>query len=82
MGHVMERCDFLDVLEEAAVLGNEVLVDLRNGGQFMDSVREVITEAGEDFAIFENHGRMPLRTIALCRRAHARESSYDAKLGH
>ena len=29
MGHVMERCDFLDVLEEAAVLGNEVLVDFR-----------------------------------------------------
>ena len=39
MGHIVETCDFVDVLEEAAVLGTEVAIDLRLTTEFAyDSV--------------------------------------------
>ena len=81
MGHIVEKCDFLDVLEEAAVLGTEVLVDLRDGGHFKDGVREVITENGQDFALFKAHGRLPVHTLSAARRAAPRIDSYEGKLG-
>jgi transcriptional antiterminator Rof (Rho-off) len=69
MGHQIDRCDFLDVLEEAAVLHRPVLVELREGTVFEDRVRDVVTELGEDFAIFVDHARVPVSDIAHCRRA-------------
>jgi hypothetical protein len=81
MGHIVGSCDFLDVLEEAAVLGTQVLIDLRDGGQFTDAVREVITEDGQDLAAFKNHGRIAVHAMSNARRAAPRESSYEGKLG-
>jgi hypothetical protein len=81
MGHLIDQCDFVDVLEESAVLGIEVLIDLRHGGQFTDAVRDVVTEDGQEFAIFRDHGRLPLHAISDARRAHPRDPTYEGKLG-
>lgn len=81
MGHQLERCDFIDVLEEAAVRGTEVVIDLRHGGQFTDAVRDVVTEDGQEFALFKQHGRLPVHAISDARRAHPREATYEGKLG-
>ncbi len=81
MGHTVNQCDFVDVLEESAVGGTEVLIDLRHGGQFTDVVRDVVTEGGQDFAVFRAHGRMAMHTISDARRAHPREPTYEGKLG-
>ena len=81
MGHIVESCDFLDVLEEAATLGTEVAIDLRDGGHFTDSVRDVVTEDGQDFALFKNHGRVALHAVSDARRAAPRVDSYEGKLG-
>jgi Rho-binding antiterminator len=69
MGTKLDRCDFLDVLEEAAVLRRPVVVELREGTVFEDRVRDVVTEQGEDFAVFVDHARVPVSDIADCRRA-------------
>jgi hypothetical protein len=81
MGHIVETCDFLDVLEEAAVLRTEVLIDLRDGGHFTDTVREVTTEDGQDFVLFADHGRLALHAVSNARRAQPRVDSYEGKLG-
>ena len=81
MGHIIEKCDFLDVLEEAAVLGTEVVVDLRDGEHFTDAVRAVVTEDGQDFALFKNHGRLSVGSLSDARRAAPRIASYEGKLG-
>jgi transcriptional antiterminator Rof (Rho-off) len=81
MGHIVETCDFIDVLEEAAVLGTEVAIDLRDGGHFTDTVRDVVTEEGQDFATFKNHGRLALHSVANARRATPRVDSYEGKRG-
>ena len=81
MGHLVEACDFLDVLEESAVLKSPVIVELRHGERFTDHVRDVITEEGQDFAVFANHDRIPLHAIADVIRAHPPESTYAGKLG-
>jgi hypothetical protein len=54
MGHIIETCDFVDVLEEAAVLGTEVAIDLRDGGHFTDTVRDVVVRQ-----VFILAGRFP-----------------------
>jgi transcriptional antiterminator Rof (Rho-off) len=81
MSHLMEPCDFLDVLEEAAVLKSAVSVELRHGKHFEDHVRDVVTEEGQNFAIFANHGRVSVRDISSARRARIVESTYAGKLG-
>jgi energy-converting hydrogenase Eha subunit F len=81
MGHVVGPCDFLDVLEEAVVLGSAVVVELRNGAHFTDTVRQVATDDGEDLATFRDHGRMPLHDISDARRAYPRMDGYQGKLG-
>jgi transcriptional antiterminator Rof (Rho-off) len=69
MGHRTSRCDYLDVLEEAAVFHRRVEVALRSGLVFADRVRDVVTEDGEDYAIFAAHERTPITEIAECWRA-------------
>ncbi|HVR62135.1 MAG TPA: hypothetical protein VMU50_09560 [Polyangia bacterium] len=81
MGHQLQKCDFIDVLEESAVVGTEVVIDLRHGGQFTDVVRDVVTEEGQEFALFKMHGRLPVHSISDARRAHPREATYEGKLG-
>lgn len=81
MGHQVGPCDFLDVLEEGAVLKRAVLVDLKDGRHFTDTVRDVVTENGEDFVVFHDHGRMALHQLSNARRAQPIEPSYEGKLG-
>jgi Rho-binding antiterminator len=69
MGHQVDRCDFIDILEESAVTGLEVSVQLRGGQHFVDRVRDVVTENGEDWAVFREHARIALHDITDCARA-------------
>lgn len=76
------RCEFLDVLEEAAKIKTPVTVELRGGDSFTDSVQDVVTESGEDYAQFERRGRVPVSQISRCEpspRIHD-APSYDDKL--
>lgn len=61
-----DRCDILDVLEEAAVIHKPVKVELRDGQRFADHVKTVVTESGQDFVVFQDHARMPVAQIADC----------------
>jgi Rho-binding antiterminator len=66
------RCDFLDVLEEAAVRRTPVAVQLRAGETFIDTVKDVVTEAGDDYAVFAQHPRVPVGEISAVTRAEVR----------
>lgn len=57
------RCDFIDVLEEAVLWRRPVTVRLRSGDTFQDQVVDVVTEQGDDFAIFRSHARVPVGDI-------------------
>lgn len=75
------RCDFLDVLEEAAHFKRPVWVELRDGQIFEARVRDVVTESGEDYVVFAERERIPVSQIAHCQSTleHV-PSSYDEKL--
>ncbi|MFP2909355.1 hypothetical protein ACLESD_30795 [Pyxidicoccus sp. 3LFB2] len=57
------RCDFIDVLEEAVLWRRAVSVQLRAGDTFTDQVVDVVTEQGDDFAVFRSHARVPVGDI-------------------
>ena len=57
------RCDFIDVLEEAVLRRRAVAVRLRTGEAFIDEVADVVTEQGDDFAVFRSHARVPVGDI-------------------
>ncbi|HZI16109.1 MAG TPA: hypothetical protein VE153_37435 [Myxococcus sp.] len=57
------RCDFIDVLEEAVLWRRPVAVQLRAGETFIDRVVDVVTEQGDDFAVFGSHARVPVGDI-------------------
>lgn len=63
------RCDFLDVLEEAAVLRGRVQVKTRDGRTFEDVVVDVPTEQGRDWVVFESEGRFAVDDLASATRA-------------
>jgi Rho-binding antiterminator len=63
------RCDFLDVLEEAVLRHRPVAVQLREGEAFIDEVVDVVTEQGDDFAVFKTHARVPVGNILAVTRA-------------
>jgi hypothetical protein len=69
MGHLLDRCDIIDLLEEAALSGRAVTVELRGDRRFVDQVRDVVTRDGDDFALFENHQSIPVGDIHFCARA-------------
>lgn len=75
-----DRCDLLDVLEEAAVIHEPVQVELRDGQRFVDRVKTVVTESGEDFVVFQDHARVPVSQIADCEPSSHAPPSYDRKL--
>ena len=81
MGHQMDRCDVLDVLEEGVVTGRAVSVELDNNQRFVDEVRDVTTTDGEDWATFKTHGTVRVRDIHFCARAEPRDSTYTARPG-
>ena len=80
MSHNVERCDFIDMLEESAKMHRTVAVTLRGDTHFSDDVRDVVTEAGEDYALFRDHGRVAVSDILDCVWTAPREASYDGKL--
>ena len=64
------RCDFVDVLEEAVLRRHSVAVELRDGQTFLDTVVDVVTEGGRDYAVFHRHPRVPVEQVrALVRHA-------------
>lgn len=75
-----DRCDLLDVLEEAAVIHKPVKVELRDGQRFVDRVKTVVTESGEDFVVFQDHARVPVTQIADCEPSSHAPPSYNRKL--
>jgi hypothetical protein len=79
MGHLLDRCDLLDVLEESARLNRSIVVELKGGGRFVDQTREVVAERDEDWAVFRAHDRVPVSDIAFCGPADAPEPSYRGK---
>lgn len=62
-------CDFLDVLEEAALVKRPIGVKLNNGETFIDEVRDVVTVDGADYVDFLIHERVPVREIQAATRA-------------
>jgi transcriptional antiterminator Rof (Rho-off) len=81
MGHRIDRCDFLDVFEEAVVKKSAVTVELRDGKRLTDHVRDVVTEDGEDFAVLHAHGRVSLHAVSHAEPAERRQPTYAGKLG-
>lgn len=68
------RCDFIDVLEEAVLRRRPVAVELRAGEAFVDQVLDVVTEQGDDFAVFRLHARVPVGEISALSRSGPREA--------
>ncbi len=66
------RCDFLDVLEEAAVRRRPVGIQLRSGTAFLDLVVDVVTEGGHDYVVFRDHPRERVTDVVSCTRAEPR----------
>lgn len=62
-------CDFIDVLEEAALMKKRVAVKMRDGESFIDEVRDVVTTDGEDWVDFLNHDRVKVKEILGMSRA-------------
>ncbi|MHB8874242.1 MAG: hypothetical protein ACYC8T_11195 [Myxococcaceae bacterium] len=65
---VIGRCSFVDVLEEAVLRRRPVAVRLREGLSFIDRVVDVVTENGDDFAVFAAHPRVSVGEIAMVTR--------------
>lgn len=66
------RCDFIDVLEEAVLRRRPVAVRLRSGESFIDQVVDVVTERGDDFAVFRTHPRVRVGDIFAVTRDERR----------
>jgi transcriptional antiterminator Rof (Rho-off) len=75
------RCDFLDVLEEAAHFKRPVQIELRDGQRFTASVQDVVTADGEDYVVFAGRDRVAVSQIvrAVSTLDHD-PHSYDEKL--
>lgn len=66
------RCSVIDVLEEAVLVARPVAVWLVDGETFIDQVMDVVTERGDDFAVFRTHPRVPVGQLRALTRAEAR----------
>ena len=51
-----------------------------NGQHFVDQVNDVVTQEGQDWAVFAEHDWVKLNDIDDCARAEPREPTYDYKL--
>ena len=79
MGHILDRCDMLDVLEESARMRRAVVVEIKGGHRFVDEVREMVSDDSGEWAVFRGHDRIPLADISFCGRAAPQEPSYRGK---
>jgi len=81
MGHLIDRCDVIDILESSVKLRQAVTVELKNGGKFVDRAKDVVTEPdGPEWVQFHDHDRVIVDDIAFCAPVEPRSSSYDTKL--
>jgi hypothetical protein len=76
---LLERCDFIDMLEESVRLHRPVSVELKAGKTFTDEASDVTDGAEGDWAYFRLHERVPLGEISSCRLAVPPEPSYRGK---
>jgi hypothetical protein len=80
MGHIIDRCDVIDVLEESARLHRRVRVTLKHGHHFVDETREVETTPDGEWAVFRDHDRILIDDIASAGPAEPPEATYRGKL--
>lgn len=69
LDEVVGRCDFLDLLEEAAIRKKPVKIGLRSGEAFEDVVTDVVTENHKDYAVLQSRGRIAVEELASCSRS-------------
>ncbi|MBX5483333.1 MAG: hypothetical protein IRZ16_16045 [Myxococcaceae bacterium] len=67
--HLVDTCDFLDVLEEAALKKSKLTVTLLDGRTITDQVTDVVTEGGRDYVQFLHHERIAVQDIKDLRKA-------------
>jgi transcriptional antiterminator Rof (Rho-off) len=79
VGHILDRCDVLDVLEESVRMKREVIVELKGGKRFIDQAREVVQADQEEWALFRSHDRVLVRHISFCGPATVTEPTYRGK---
>jgi hypothetical protein len=79
MGHIIDRCDVIDVLEESVRLHRRVSVTLKEGRHFVDQTRAVETTPDGEWAIFHDHDRILIDDIASAGPAEPPENSYRGK---
>jgi hypothetical protein len=79
MGHIIDRCDVIDVLEESARLHRQVRVTLKHGHHFVDETRAVETTPDGEWAVFRDHDRVLVDDIASAGPAEPPESTYRGK---
>lgn len=65
MAQKLDRCDVVDLLEEAVTIGRAVSVSLRDKQEFVDKVRDVITRDGEDWVVFATHPEVAVTDISF-----------------
>jgi Rho-binding antiterminator len=63
------RCSLIDVLEEAVLRRRPIAVRLSSGASFIDQLVDVVTERGEDYAVFRDHERVGVTDISAVTRA-------------
>jgi hypothetical protein len=80
VSHLVERCDFIDMLEESARMHRPVAVTLRGDKKFEDLVLDVVTEGGRELVQFRDHGQLAIHEILDCVWTAPRPEGYDAKL--
>lgn len=80
MGHLLDRCDVLDLLEESTRLKRAMIFELKDGRRFVDEASDVVLDADrEEWAVFRAHEQVPVRHIAFCGPAEPPEPSYRGK---
>ncbi|MFL5303743.1 MAG: hypothetical protein ACJ8F1_00955 [Polyangia bacterium] len=79
MGHLMDRCDVVDVLEESVTLRRPVTVELKGGGHFVDQPRDVVTADHKEWVQFQDHDQIAVDDIAFCAPAEPPASTYSGK---
>jgi Rho-binding antiterminator len=68
------RCDFVEVLGQSVAGGYNVAVGVRGGQYFIDRVKDVVTQDGEDWVIFRDHAWVAVSDIEECIRACPRDA--------
>ena len=79
MGHLLDRCDVIDVLEGSVTLRRPVAGVLKGGRRFVDQPRDVVTADSQEWVQFRDHEQVAVADIAFCAPAEVPEPSYSGK---